>query len=172
MDQVRDVLRLRHHSTRTETACCDWIRRHGRAVLRRRPRILGALAWENPRSMDERKRPEGIVGKAAALPAYFSSSASRPRLRVFSQVSFLMIYGGDAATALPCFNTTLRLISDCRLQITDCVCGGAALSGATLRLISNDKSQMAEEDGGQRTEDRGQRTDVGGQSFGQIADGQ
>jgi hypothetical protein len=27
LDQVREVMRLKHYATRTETAYCDWIRR-------------------------------------------------------------------------------------------------------------------------------------------------
>ena len=30
LDQVREVMRLKHYSIRTETACCDWIRRYVR----------------------------------------------------------------------------------------------------------------------------------------------
>ena len=28
LDQVREVLRLKHYSIRTERSCCDWIRRY------------------------------------------------------------------------------------------------------------------------------------------------
>ena len=28
LDQVREVLRLRHYSTRTEQSYCDWVRRY------------------------------------------------------------------------------------------------------------------------------------------------
>jgi hypothetical protein len=28
LDQVREVMRLKHYSIRTETAYCDWIRRY------------------------------------------------------------------------------------------------------------------------------------------------
>jgi hypothetical protein len=30
MDQMREVLRLRHYSIRTETSYCDWVRRYVR----------------------------------------------------------------------------------------------------------------------------------------------
>lgn len=42
LDRVRDKIRLKHYSIRTETAYVDWIRRFIRFHQRRHPRDLGA----------------------------------------------------------------------------------------------------------------------------------
>lgn len=42
LDRVRDKIRLKHYSIRTETAYVEWIRRFIRFHQRRHPRELGA----------------------------------------------------------------------------------------------------------------------------------
>jgi hypothetical protein len=45
LDQVREVMRLKHYSIRTETAYCDWIRRYiVLAAVRQRVAAIGGLA--------------------------------------------------------------------------------------------------------------------------------
>lgn len=45
LDQVREVMRLKHYSIRTETAYCDWIRRYiVLAVVRQRVAAAGGFA--------------------------------------------------------------------------------------------------------------------------------
>ena len=41
MDQVRDVLRLKHYSLRTERSYCDWIERFIRFHQLRHPKEMG-----------------------------------------------------------------------------------------------------------------------------------
>jgi hypothetical protein len=42
LDRVRDKIRLKHYSIRTETAYVDWVRRYVNFHQRRHPRDLGA----------------------------------------------------------------------------------------------------------------------------------
>lgn len=46
LDQVRDRLRTKHYSIRTERAYCDWIKRFIRFHGKRHPRELGAQEVE------------------------------------------------------------------------------------------------------------------------------
>lgn len=42
LDRVRELIRIKHYSMRTEQACLRWIRRYIRFHGRRHPRELGA----------------------------------------------------------------------------------------------------------------------------------
>jgi site-specific recombinase XerD len=42
LDQMRDVLRLKHYSLRTERCYCDWVKRFVRSHRLRHPREMGA----------------------------------------------------------------------------------------------------------------------------------
>ena len=46
LDQVRDKIRTKHYSIRTETAYTDWIKRFIRFHGKRRPKDLGAREVE------------------------------------------------------------------------------------------------------------------------------
>jgi hypothetical protein len=65
LDQVREVLRLRHYSIRTEQSYCDWIRRYILLfVVRQRLAATGraALEGERPGFRDEATHGQGREG--------------------------------------------------------------------------------------------------------------
>ena len=45
LDQVRDVIRLKHYSIRTEQSYVDWIRRFILFYHKRHPKTWAALKW-------------------------------------------------------------------------------------------------------------------------------
>lgn len=107
LDQVRDVLRLKHYAIRTEEAYTDWIRRFILFHNKRHPREMGAaeitaflthLAVEqNVAASTQNPCPEPVEGRRS--PPSFSSTAkfctrisalsnpSTPRNRSVSRLS-------------------------------------------------------------------------------------
>jgi len=64
IDQVREVLRVKHQAIRTEQACCDWIRRSGRQVRRPKAEARTKAEARNPRTL-----MPGRWGKSSAASA-------------------------------------------------------------------------------------------------------
>ena len=65
---VRERLRLKHYSLRTEQSCVGWIRRFIRVHGRRHPRELDAAEVETFVSHARRTRPWAFQARIRALP--------------------------------------------------------------------------------------------------------
>jgi predicted GIY-YIG superfamily endonuclease len=83
LEQVRDLLRLKHYSLRTERCYCDWIERFIRFHGKRHPRDLGAAPATSSRGPWKLIYYEAYVEQADALgrEKYLKSGSGRTFLQ-------------------------------------------------------------------------------------------
>ncbi len=141
MDQLRERLRVRHYSLRTEDAYVDWARRFILFHGKRHPRDMGALevqAFLSHLAVDRRVSPSTQnQAKAALLFLYRDLLAvdlpwlsevvqarRQPRLPVVLtpgevRALFDQMEGGMALVAQVLYGTGLRLMEGLRLRVKD-----------------------------------------------------
>src|SRR5262245_3083401 len=110
LDQVREVIRLRHYSIRTEQAYVQWIRRFILFNNKRHPREMGEyrdvlkidLPW-----LDEVQRAK----KPQHLPVVFTRDEVRALLAQLEGTTWLM--------AMLTYGSGLRLLECLRLRVKD-----------------------------------------------------
>ena len=69
LDQVREIMRLKHYSIRTERSYCDWIRRYihyhrMRAREEERAQFVGGMAPPLPSPLLRSRRRGGLISGA------------------------------------------------------------------------------------------------------------
>ncbi|MDR3682262.1 MAG: integron integrase [Geothrix sp.] len=141
LDQLRERLRVRHYSLRTEDAYVDWVRRFILFHGKRHPRVLGApevQAFLSHLAVDRRVSPSTQnQAKAALLFLYrhllevdlpwlaeVVQARRHPRLPVVLtpgevRTLFDQMEGGMALLAQVLYGTGMRLMEGLRLRVKD-----------------------------------------------------
>ena len=82
LEQMRDALRVRHYSIRTETSYLDWVKRFTLRVFhhKRHPQEMGSAEIEASRSVTHRAVERHLAAGGVAIPslARIASGAERP----------------------------------------------------------------------------------------------